>query len=141
MKIKKLIAQNREIISYLIVGLLTTLVSLSTYFICTHTFLNPENAFEIQIANLISWFFSVTFAYITNRIFVFKSQSKNYIKEIFSFFTSRMATLLMDMGIMFFIVTLMHCNDGIGKLISQVVVIVANYVLSKVFVFKGEKTK
>ena len=137
MKIKKLIAQNREIISYLIVGLLTTLVSLSTYFICTHTFLNPEDAFEI----LISWFFSVTFAYITNRIFVFKSQSKNYIKEIFSFFTSRMATLLMDMGIMFFIVTLMHYNDGIGKLISQVVVIVANYVLSKVFVFKGEKTK
>ncbi len=52
-----------------------------------------------------------------------------------------MATLLMDMGIMFFIVTLMHHNDGVGKLISQVVVIVANYVLSKVFVFKGENKK
>lgn len=135
-KIKKIYKKYEEIINYIIVGLLTTIVSLATYFICVHTFLDANNAFEIQIANIISWIFAISFAYITNRIFVFKSKSKNYVKEITSFCTSRILTLLMDMGIMFLFVTVLHGSDTIGKLISQVVVTIANYIFSKIFVFK-----
>ena len=89
-----------EILNYLIVGVLTTLVSLTIYFISVHTFLDAQNAIQIQIANIISWIFAVSFAYVTNRIFVFKSKSTNYFKEISSFFASRVITLIMDMAIM-----------------------------------------
>lgn len=141
---KKLIniyKKYEEIINYLIVGGLTTIVSLATYFICVHTLLDASNSIELQIANVISWLFAVIFAYVTNRIFVFKSKSKNYIKEIISFFSSRVITLLMDMGIMFVFVTLLNGNDTIGKLISQVVITIANYVFSKLFVFKKKDSK
>lgn len=125
-----------EIINYLIVGVLTTLVSLGTYYACVLTFLDPNNAFELQIANIISWICCVTFAYFANRIFVFKSKNEKKLKEALGFYTSRIATLLMDMLIMFILVTLLHGNDKIAKLIVQVVVTVLNYVLSKIFVFK-----
>ena len=138
-KIKKLYKKYEEIINYLIVGVLTTVVSLATYYGCVLTFLDPKNAIQLQIANIISWICAVAFAYVTNRIFVFKSKSKNYLKEITSFVGSRVATLLMDMSIMFLIVTVLGGNDKIAKLIVQVVVTIANYVFSKLFVFKKKK--
>lgn len=140
-KIKNLYKKYEEIINYLIVGGLTTVVSLVTYFICVHTFLDATQPFELQVANIISWIFAVIFAYITNRIFVFKSKSKNYIKEIVSFFGSRVLTLVMDMGIMFIFVTILNGSDTIGKLISQVVITIANYIFSKLFVFKKKDSK
>ena len=139
-KIKDLYLKYKEIINYLIFGVLTTVVSLVTYYICVYTFINPEEAVQLQIANVISWFFGVTFAYITNRKFVFESNEQNKIKEASKFVTSRIATLLMDMEIMFIGVTLLKFNDKIIKIVSQVVVIIANYLLSKIIVFnKGEK--
>ncbi|MCM1053466.1 MAG: GtrA family protein [Ruminococcus sp.] len=128
--------KHEEIINYLIVGVLTTIVSLATYFICTMTFLDPNNKLELQIANIISWILAVAFAYFTNRIFVFKSKEKNMLKEATSFVGSRILSLLMDMFTMFIIVSVLHLNDKIGKLVSQVIVTVANYILSKLFVFK-----
>lgn len=139
-KIKDLYLKYKEIINYLIFGVLTTVVSLVTYYICVYTFINPEEAVQLQIANVISWFFGVAFAYITNRKFVFESNEQNKIKEASKFVTSRIATLLMDMAIMFIGVTLLKFNDKIIKIVSQVVVIIANYLLSKIIVFnKGEK--
>lgn len=128
--------KNPEVWNYLIVGFLTTIVSLVTYFICTYTFLDPSVEIELQVANIISWIFAVTFAYFTNRIFVFKSKEANMIKEASKFVGSRILSLLMDMLTMFIIVSLLHLNDKIGKLVSQVIVTVANYFLSKLLVFK-----
>ena len=138
-KIKELYLKYKEIINYLIFGVLTTVVSLVTYYICVYTILDPDNAVQLQIANVISWIISVAFAYITNRKFVFESKEKNKIKEASKFVTSRIATLLMDMVIMYVGVTVLKFNDKIMKLISQVVVIVMNYILSKILVFKKEK--
>lgn len=126
----------KEIINYLIVGFLTTLISLVVYYSCTFTFLNPQNALQLQIANIISWIISVIFAYFTNRKYVFESTNPNIFKEATSFFISRISTLLMDMGIMFICVTLVGMNDRIAKIISQVIVIISNYLFSKLFVFK-----
>ena len=133
---KELINKYRELIRYLIVGVLTTVVSLGTYYICVEFFLNPKVAVELQAANVISWIAAVTFAYVTNRCYVFESRNDNILKEISLFFTARIGSLLLDMGIMFVAVTLIGMNDKIAKLIVQVVVTVANYVLSKLFVFK-----
>ena len=138
-KIKELYLKYKEIVNYLIFGVLTTVVSLATYYICVYTVLDPEQAVQLQIANVISWILGVAFAYVTNRKFVFESNEKNKIKEASKFVTSRIATLLMDMAIMFIGVTLLKFNDKIIKLVSQVVVIIANYLLSKIIVFnKGE---
>ena len=138
-KIKELYFKYKEIVNYLIFGVLTTVVSLVTYYICVYTVLDPEQAVQLQIANVISWILGVAFAYVTNRKFVFESNEKNKIKEASKFVTSRIATLLMDMAIMFIGVTLLKFNDKIIKLVSQVVVIIANYLLSKIIVFnKGE---
>lgn len=135
-KIKEMYLKYKEIINYLIFGVLTTVVSLGVYYICVYTFLNPENVVQLQIANIISWVAGVTFAYVTNRKFVFESKEENKLKEAGKFVTSRITTLLMDMAIMFIGVTLCKFNDKIIKLISQVVVIVMNYLLSKIIVFK-----
>ena len=79
--IKELFYKYEEIISYLIVGGLTTMVSLITYYLLVYTILDPNIGIELQIANIVSWIFSVTFAYFTNRKYVFKSKNKISFKE------------------------------------------------------------
>ncbi|MCD7818472.1 MAG: GtrA family protein [Lachnospiraceae bacterium] len=134
--LKKLYGKYREIINYLIVGVLTTVVSLTVYYACVLTFLDPQAALELQAANVISWIAAVTFAYFTNRKFVFESKAENIGKEMASFYASRVVTLLMDMGCMFLMVTCLGMNDKIAKLVVQVIVTVGNYILSKFVVFR-----
>jgi len=128
----------KEIINYVIIGGLTTLVSLFIYYISVLTVLNPNNEIELQIANVISWIGSVTFAYFTNRSFVFQSKNDNKLKEMGSFFSARVLTLLIDMLIMYIFVSKLEFNDKIIKLSVQVVVIILNYILSKLFVFRNK---
>lgn len=135
-KIIELYKKYEEIINYLIVGVMTTFVSLLAYYICVYTFLNPRISLQLQIANVISWIVGVSFAYITNRTFVFKSKNKSILREASTFVSSRILTLLLDMLVMFILVTIFMYNDKISKLISQVLVIILNYILSKIFVFK-----
>lgn len=129
-------SKNREVISYLIVGGMTTVVSLIVYYSCVLTFLDPKVALELQIANIISWIISVAFAYVTNRVLVFNSKNKNILKEITSFVGARIITLLLDMLGMFLLVSIIGFNDKICKILVQVIVIIANYILSKIIVFK-----
>ena len=123
---------------YLIVGILTTVVSLGTYYGCVFTFLNPENALQLQLANVLSWIIAVTFAYVMSRIYVFQSKQENILREMVAFYSSRLLTLFMDMAIMFIMVTLCRVNDKLAKLVVQVVVTVANYVFSKILIFRRE---
>lgn len=129
----------KEIINYLIFGILTTLVSLIVYYGLVFTILNPNVLLELQIANILSWIAGVLFAYFTNRKYVFNSKNENKMKEFFSFSGSRVITLLLDMGIMFLFVSVLGGNDKIFKLVSQVLVVIGNYILSKLIVFKGDK--
>lgn len=135
-KIFDLYKKYQEIINYLIVGGLTTIVSLGVYYACVFTILNPKVALELQIANIISWVCAVLFAFIANRLFVFKSKNKRILNEFGSFIGSRVLTLVIDMFIMFIMVTLFGINDKISKLVVQIVVTVLNYIFSKLFVFK-----
>ena len=129
---------KKEIILYLIFGVLTTVVSLLTYYICTITFLNPNNAVEIQIANIISWITCVTFAFFTNRKYVFESK-EDIKKEGIKFYISRLSALLIDVVMIFVFVSLLKINDKIIKLVNQVIIIIFKYIASKLFVFKKGK--
>lgn len=139
---KELLKKYEEIIRYLIIGGLTTVVSLVSYYILTVTILDPNNSIYLQIANVISWILSVTFAYFTNRTFVFKKKDKANLKEAGSFYASRVSTLLIDMGLMFVLVSCMNYPDKIIKIIIQVIVVILNYIFSKFFVFnRGRNEK
>lgn len=139
-KILNLYKKYEEIINYLIVGVLTTIVSLIVKWGLLFTLLSAKNAIELQMAVVISWIVAVAFAYITNRVFVFKSKSKRILKEIISFFSARLLTLGLEMLIMWFFITFLKLNTNlwvlIWTIISQILVILFNYILSKIFVFK-----
>ena len=126
----------KEIIAYLIVGVCVTIISLGSYYLLTFLFFNPNDPIELQISNVLSWIFACTAAYFMNRIFVFKSKDKNIMSELTRFIFSRITSLFMDMFCMWVIVSVFLLSDVIGKIVSQVVVTVANYFLSKFLVFK-----
>lgn len=128
--------KNKELINYIIVGILTTIVSLVTYYGLVLTILDPQIPMQLQLANVLSWIAAVAFAYVTNRKYVFESTSKSIATEALRFYLSRVGTLLMDMEIMFVGVTLLSLNDKAVKIVVQGVVMVANYIFSKIFVFK-----
>lgn len=128
----------QEIINYLIVGVLTTVVSIVTYFLFSLV-LDIENNILFILANILSWICAVIFAYITNKKFVFNTTTFNRKEEIkvFSMFvSSRITTLLIELAFMFVTVKVILINDKIAKVIAQFIVIVLNYILSKLFVFK-----
>lgn len=131
--------KNKEVINYIMVGILTTLVSLAVYYALVLTILNPEDALLLQVANIISWIASVTFAYFANRKFVFESKNEHIVLEAMKFYISRLSTLVIDMAIMFIGVSWLSFNDKIVKIIVQIVVITTNYFLSKLFVFGKSK--
>lgn len=141
-KIWNLYKKYEEIVNYLVVGGLTTIVAIGSKLLLLATILDQTNGLELQIAEIISWFLAVTFAYVTNRIFVFKSKTSGSkcAREIFNFFKGRIATQLIQMFIMWFFVTLLKLNSNVWvlvfTLVCQVIQIVLNYVISKLLVFK-----
>lgn len=137
--LQALYKQHREIVHYLIVGVLTTVVSLGVYYGLVLTVLDPGNPLLLQLANILSWIAAVTFAYVMSRKFVFESHSTKIREEAARFYMSRVGTLLLDMLIMFVTVTLLGMNDKLAKLLVQVIVTVLNYIFSKFLVFGKAK--
>ena len=135
-KLRALLRKYRELIAYVIVGGLTTLVSMALYYGSTWTFLDGNDPLQVQIANVISWVGAVAFAYVTNRVFVFRSRNTAIFREMLSFVSSRVLTLLLDMGCMWLLVTAIGIDHRIAKLVSMVLVTVGNYIISKLWVFK-----
>ena len=143
-KIKKLYEKYAEIINYLIVGGLTTVISLGTKYALLFTVLDAKNPLQLQISVVVSWIAAVLFAYVTNRKYVFKSKDKNVLHELSLFISARIATLVMESVFMWFFVTFLKLNSDfyviIWTIVSQFLVLIGNYVLSKFLVFKNKKT-
>lgn len=126
--------KNKEILLYLFFGGLTFLVSIISY-----AFLNIQIGWNALIANIGSWILAVSFAYVTNRVWVFDSNAEttaDFIKEITSFIGGRVATLVIEELILFIFITNLGMNSMLVKIVAQVIVIVLNYVISKLIVFK-----
>lgn len=131
--------KNKQLILYLFFGVCTTLINTVCYGILYEGF-----GIGNVTSTVIAWLLAVIFAFVTNKLWVFESQTaerKEVLKELLSFFGCRLATGVLDVATMFVAVDLMHRNSLIWKLLSNVLVIVINYVASKWFIFRGEKDK
>lgn len=157
-------SNHKEIILYFVFGVGTTIISFLSYYLIRWLFPDKESVpswlgwffgitdvFGIESNTafpvVISWILSVTFAFITNRVYVFNSTAKSVgqvIKECVLFYASRIATLLVDLVIMFLLVDLTGIENGLyelcAKVFSNVIVLVLNYILSKIVVFRKKKT-
>lgn len=141
-KIVSLYKKYEEIINYLIIGGLTTVVGVGSKLLLLFTILDQTDGVQLQIAEIISWVLAVLFAYFTNRAFVFKSKikGKKQTKEAFDFVKGRIFTQMIQMFIMWFFVTLLKLNSDfwvvVFTLICQIMQIILNYIISKFLVFK-----
>ncbi len=94
------------------------------------------------IANALSWIVAVLFAFVTNKRFVFNSRSWKAAvvwKEFAGFLSARLFSLLVDMGLMYLFVSAMGMREMIAKFIVQIVIVIINYVFSKLFIFRKQK--
>lgn len=148
-KIKELLKKYREIIVYVFFGGLTTVVNYVVYFICKAV------GIEYGISTVIAWIAAVAFAYITNRVFVFKSTARGFkliFKEIALFVSARIFSLGLELIIMFVGMDLLKAGEFtavtaertlplgefITKTVAQVVIVISNYVFSKIVIFKSK---
>lgn len=127
----------KRIFNYLLFGVFTTLVNIVMYWMCAHLL-----ACGIMLSTVVAWFGAVSFAYITNRRWVFNSEARtahDLLKELVAFFSCRIATGFVDWIAMFIFADLLKINDVIIKIIANVIVIVLNYVASKLIIFRGKR--
>ena len=129
--------RHREILLYLIFGVLTVAVNTAAYLLFYHT---------VRLSNVLStvlaWAAAVLFAYVTNKLWVFESHRREaggWLREMLLFFSCRLLTGVLDVGIMVLAVDLMHRNSLLWKLISNGIVTVVNYIASRFLIFKKER--
>ena len=129
-----ILKKYKESIMYLIFGILTVIINISSYIFITRIL-----KLEILTSNIIAWIIAVIFAYITNKLYVFQSKTrtnKELIKEFSSFVSCRVLSLLLEIILMYIMIDIMFINDFIVKIFTNIIVIVLNYILSKIIIFK-----
>ena len=139
-KCRELMIKYREIIVYLIVGALTTIVSWAACFVFERFLLNPDISWQNALLNTIGWIAGVCFAYPTNRKWVFQSTNPKILKEFGEFAVSRLSTWILDIVIMELTVNVWSMNYWVAKIfIASVLTVILNYVFSKIFIFKNKE--
>ena len=136
-KLADLYREHREGMRYLVFGALSTVINIVVFAICAKL-VNLSTA----ISNTIAWIVAVLFAYVTNKIYVFNSKTselRNLAREIISFFSARIVTLVIETVFLWIVIDKLGFNDILMKIISNIIVIILNYVFSKIFIFKKEK--
>ena len=123
--------KHKELLLYIFFGGLATVVSIGTFYLF-------DLILHELVANVLSWVITVGFAYATNRTWVFRSQVRgNGIwREMLTFYTGRLATLGLEEGILLLFVTWLGWNAALVKIAAQVLVLIGNYIISKLFIFK-----
>lgn len=133
----KLVEKYKSLIAYGVFGVMTTLVNIITYNYC-YNHLGINNT----VSNVLAWILAVVFAYITNKMWVFESKSWQWSvlkREVSAFVSCRLATGVMDIVIMFICVDIMNLPAMLMKIISNVLVIILNYIFSKLVIFKKNR--
>ena len=132
--VKNLYLKYKELISYIFWGVATTVVNYVVYFLCTRLF-----QINYLASNVISWIAAVAFAFLVNKLFVFASTSwarKTVFAELWKFVSARILSGALETGILFVFVSLLHMPDGIVKIAAGVIVVILNYIISKLFIFR-----
>ena len=133
-RLKKLIEKYGDILSYLFFGVLTTAVNYLVYLPCYNLL-----HISASVSNAIAWVFAVDFAYLTNKPFVFKSHdwsAKTVVPELTKFVMTRLGSGILETIIIFLTVDMLQWNGNLMKLVTSVLVVIANYVGSKLLVFR-----
>ena len=131
---KKIIEKYWDVLSYLFFGVLTTAVNYLVYLPC-YNWLHWSAA----LSNAVAWVFAVAFAYLTNKPLVFKSHDwslKTVLPELGKFIACRVGSGVLETGILFLCVDLLHWDGNVMKLVTSVLVVILNYVGSKLLVFR-----
>ena len=139
-KIKALCVKYEEIIAYLIVGVLNTLVSWGAWFLLAYTIMDAQVMWQNVVLSVVSWVVGVVFGYVMNRKFVFKSKEPNIMKEFLQFSGGRVSTWVLDAVMMVLLVNILRINEAFSKIFVSVLVMIGNYLLSKLFVFKKKES-
>ncbi len=127
----------KEVLLYLFFGGLTTVISIGSYSYC-----DVVLHIDPLIANIISWILAVLFAYVTNKIWVFSAQTYGMgelLSEMMHFFGGRLFTLVLEEVILFIFINKLHFNSILVKIAAQFMVLVLNYIISKLIVFRKKK--
>ena len=130
---KRLWVKFKPIIMYGIVGCMATAMNIGVYLLCYKLLFIPNVP-----SNVIAWIISVLFAFITNKLFVFESKDMSksvLLNELWKFILARLSTGIIDVFIMFTTVDVLALNATVWKIISNIIVIIGNYILSKFLVF------
>lgn len=141
---------TKEFILYVVFGVLTTAVSMGSFWIFNRAFdssgwqgvlhfISPEKNYAYMDSNVLSWVCAVAFAFVTNKLFVFESKSweaKVTLRELGAFVGARLFSLLIDEGLMLLFVSVIGMKEMLAKLFVQIIIVILNYVFSKIFVFK-----
>lgn len=133
-KIRALLAKYQDVISYLIFGVLTTVVNFLVYYPLTNIL-----GLDATFSNVIAWAVSVIFAFLTNKPFVFKSHNwsaKVVVPELYKFVWTRVGSGALETVMIFLLVNLLSFDGNIVKLVVSVLVVIINYVGSKLLVFR-----
>lgn len=147
---EKFYIKNKSVLLYLFFGGLTTFVSIFTFWLAEVlirtdfdvSILGHIYSTKVVLSNAISWICAVLFAFFTNRIWVFNSPTdnwKDFFKQMFAFFGGRFATFLLETAILVVFVSMLDFNEMIMKVIAQIIVLVSNYIISKLIVFKKRR--
>lgn len=129
-----LMKKYQSFIAYAVFGVFTTIVNIVTYSICYQ-----QIGLSNTLSNVLAWILAVTFAYLTNKVWVFDSKSWAWAvlkREITAFISCRIATGILDIVIMYICVDILAWPAVLMKIISNVLVIILNYVFSKLIIFK-----
>ena len=133
-QMKALLIKYKSFLFYGIFGVFTTLVNIITYNICYYRI-----GISNTLSNVVAWVLAVTFAYLTNKVWVFGSKSWKWSvlkKEVPAFISCRLVTGILDLVIMYICVDIMQYHATLMKILSNVLVIILNYVFSKLVIFK-----
>ncbi|RAS74879.1 GtrA family protein [Priestia endophytica] len=132
-------SRTKEMISYLVFGVLTTVVNIALYILLTKGF-----SIDYRWATTVAWIVSVLFAFVTNKLYVFKSKTLTtsiMFRELLSFFFFRGLSYVLDLAIMIICVSRLSIDDIVAKILANIVVILVNYIASKYFIFKNKEER
>lgn len=134
LKLKTLLKKYKELILYGIFGLGATLINIVTFYL-----FNEILELNLVLSNVLAWVCAFIFAFITNKLWVFESKdwkSRTAIKEMLEFLFARLITLFLDTFLMWLLVNVLNWNGLVAKVIVNIIVIILNYIASKLWVFR-----
>lgn len=131
-----MLKKYREAVAYLLVGGFSTILAWAVWFVLAYSIFDVQVVWQNLMLSVVSWLICDGVVYFMNRVFVFQSKARNIGREFLSFSAGRLLTLLLDSGMMIFLVNVCRVDKVVSKIVSSAMVMVVNYLISKLWVFQ-----